>query len=695
MRADAHLVETLRGAAFLTHRGAISLAGESIYRWIERLTPYLDGRYSLAQLTTALPPERAALVEQIVTMLLDSDVLREVRDGQPHGLAAGLLDTYRSEIGFIECFRESAESTFEQYRNGVVAVVGAGPLLTAAVNASFRSGLATVHAILTAECPTDVSRWNASRQGAPRRDSGQQLEQHAVGSDDAAELLGWLSGVDLVAHVSSRPMVSRAGLLDQFCAQRRIPLVHALVAGDEAWLSTAGCPHGSGSGWWSGWQRRIALQGPGWAGSAAAEAGSASNVTTTQAAIVANHLIHSLFRHTTGTHRRPDWPGLNRIVLDTLHGELHDFLPHPFAAPVTPQSESEFLARIAALDAGEPLPEEEFSQRAAALVNGQLGIFGDITERDITQLPLSVSRTTVSDPVSLLGADAPRPVAAGAGHEFATARYRTALLALGSYGSLMVDPGRLLTSDGRALLPAGHDRTHALAQLRSGELEGWMRALRLSDGRPVLLPAAAVFPALRAAVVPYATPCGVAAAYSWSGALIAGLVQHCRRLTITEYEAAPARVFPLVDLGRRPPDKHVDDCIAMLVATGQLVTIHDITGDLGVPTFACFLGQDFAAYGCGVSALEALQDGLQQLLLCYQARVNDEPAYAPTEEPARPPRPAAADARELPTDPVLDSSGLVARLARGGRQPVAIPLDHDPEVHQVMPYVVRVLLLDA
>jgi hypothetical protein len=147
-------------------------------------------------------------------------------------------------------------------------------------------------------------------------------------------------------------------------------------------------------------------------------------------------------------------------------------------------------------------------------------VFGEITERDFAQLPIHVTQTSVSDPVGLLGTQAPRSVVTGTGVDFDTARHQAAEHALATYASLMVDPRRLLTADGQGPLPLGHglpdDLSAALSRLRSGELDGWVRALSLTDRRPHLLAATTVFPALRSPSLPYRPPLGVTAAYSWS-----------------------------------------------------------------------------------------------------------------------------------------------------------------------------------
>jgi hypothetical protein len=57
LREDAYYAPSPNdtGAVILTHQGRVSLTGPSIYQWIDRLAPFLNGQNSLPELTAALP----------------------------------------------------------------------------------------------------------------------------------------------------------------------------------------------------------------------------------------------------------------------------------------------------------------------------------------------------------------------------------------------------------------------------------------------------------------------------------------------------------------------------------------------------------------------------------------------------------------------------------------------------------------
>jgi hypothetical protein len=578
LRPDAYLAESEDGAYLLTHEGPVVFTGRSVHRLIERLTPHLDGRHTLAELTADLAEDRREAVTRLVGLLLERGVVREVTAPPESGT------TY---LGY---FHDAPDRALARYRGLRTLVAGDGPLAAAVVTAARRSGLRDV----TAESGVDST---------------------VDGAD-----------VDLVFQVAT-------GFEQADAAERahRGWLGQAVLWGEQAWL---GVREPSGGASWGSVGRRLRAwheDAPG----AAVPAGAAATV-------VANRLVHSVFRAVTGI--EPPRPGhVVAVDLSTLADERHRVVPHPLAGPVA----------ASAAAGGAELDEEEFSRAAVACADDRTGLFGEPTEGDLAQLPLHVCRITVSDPVGLL-ADGPLPVVTGAGLDFRTARHRAAVRAFARYASLAVDPRRL----------AG----------------GVVTGYTLDTRTPVPVPAAVAFPPRADA----GTAAGVAAGYTWDEAVEHALMAHCRQLTAAELSTADTEPL-LVE----PPDGRYR---GILDAIGLPLSVHDITGSLGVPTYLACLDDRPAGCASRLDGADALTDTLEQAVLHYQARVNDQPLYAPPEAPAL---------RWSPrTDPVpaphrsADLPGAVAALTARGLRPVAVPLDHDPEATGTMPNSVRVVLLD-
>jgi hypothetical protein len=445
------------------------------------------------------------------------------------------------------------------------------------------------------------------------------------------------SGVDLVLQVSAE--FGQAEWLEQ---RHRGWHAQVVLRGGQAWLGITGP---DAAELWGSARRRLEARHR--------VETDGREIGTAAITAVAARLVHGVFRAITRLDEpRPD--RLTRIDLSTLDDQAHTVVPHPLARPVTPARPDTPAAE---------LDPETFSRQAAVCTDDVIGPLGEPSERDLAQIPLRVCEITVSDPVGLLGADAPAPVITGAGLDFATARYRAALRAFACYTSLMVDRRRV----------------------REGRVTGY--ALESMD--PVPVPVWLAFPVLDGAAVPYVPPAGVAAGYSRFEAIETGLVGQCLRLTVADLSTKEQPVRPIdlaaVSLGA-PGDRYR----AMLAAIGHPVTVYDITGSLGVPTFLCYLNGQPAACASRLDGLAALTDTLEQTVLHYQATENGQAEYAPPQAPALVTR--AGPVTALPAS--VDLPTAVQALTRLGHRPVAVPLDHDQELNTIVPHTFRVVLLN-
>jgi hypothetical protein len=675
LRDDAYYAETSTGTYVLLPHGEVTLEGSSVHRWIERLAPHLDGSRSLEELTAGLPEARRAFVTGLVHTLVERGIVREIALDGVGGPVTEATDR-PAELSFVGYFlRTPPGPALDAYRQTAVLVAGSGFLLPRVVRALVRSGAQRVRVAVSGERATDVALLRDCSVHSARQVPPQEVEWHRL---DVEGLPGLVAAAGLVVHVCGRQVPQQCLRIEAECAERGIPLAQAGLDADGIWIRQTGVPgQGDGSrtaGLASVWLRRGAMGTPA-GGDQHAGGPEAAAPTPVGATVAAGLLAHDAFRYVTGTGPGAGASTLIRVSLDGGACDPHRLVAHPRTRRARPLSEEEFLSRLSKLEAGQPMAEEEFSQRAAGLADERLGIIGEVGEGDLTQLPLHVAQAVVSDPMGLLAPGQPRPVATGAGLDFTAARLRTALRALAWYGSRMVDPRRLLSPAGST--PGG----------RPGG--GRIHAIGLTDGRAHLVPATLAFPALRAPAS-QAPPPGVAGAYSWRAAVEAGLIGQCRRLGVAE--AVRSRdEFPRVNLDAAPLDPPGERLLAYLACTGEPLAVHDVTGTLGVPTFACSLGGGRMTYGCGRTVTEALRDGLETLLLAWQADVNNEPAYAPQTWPRI--QPANGDPLRKPAErAALDLPALAGALHRNGQIPLAVPLDHDEELHARMPYLAHVVL---
>ncbi|MFI9813823.1 hypothetical protein [Saccharothrix variisporea] len=335
--------------------------------------------------------------------------------------------------------------------------------------------------------------------------------------------------------------------------------------------------------------------------------------------IIAAHVALSCFRHLTGT--AAEEPVLTRIDLRDLSARTHRPLPYAFTEPVRTDAVAD---------------TDRVDER---LVDERVGVLRALDEDDLPQVPLAVCRATVSDPEAVLPGWAPLPQVVGWGVDRDRARWHTALAALATYGSL-VD--------------------------RGGE------RVDLLTGRPCAMPAVN-------AQAPYRAPVGVAAGRSWGDAVAAGLRAHCEALVSRSDE--PGRPCDPETVVRSSGDERTVELLRLLRAADVPVEVADQGDVLGVPAFVFRVAGE-SVVTCAATAVEALRDGLERVLLRRQCG----PQAVITRWVAEGDGLPAAD------DPRCRS--LATALRRAGRTVVAVPLVADDAVRERVPCLVRVVVGD-
>lgn len=630
---DAYFVPLDNDGVYLrsSHR-VVEIPDLPLFPWVERLAPYLTGEYTLDQLTGALPVDKRSVVEDLVRTLHEQGLVRDLVGDRPHTLSRAEQDAYEAEITYVETYTDSAEHRFQRYRETRVLLVGAGLTLEAGVHAALRSGIRDLDVLLTPETGTDTGRLAEILAAARERDPAQNLTVSAAAGD-------WTEAVrdaGAVLHLTDRTMLGRAAALDRACAAAGVPLLQAVVLPTEAWIG----PIAHGTPLWTSAWRRLRLRGT--------DTAASPFLTGSVPAVLANHTVFRLFTHLTGS-SEDDWTShLFRVDLETLETSTHRFHPHPLAEADPPaESDDEFQARMAALRAGPERSDEDLSQAAVAYLDPRTGVFGAIDEESGVHLPLWISRVTVVE-WGLVGY--------GASLDFASARYRAMRRAVELYASVTVDERRQV----RGLALPGHDVTTV-------------------DAGRVFVPAAE---ARR-----QGPPPGVACAATWSAAVLAGLLGQCEDLAGRQLD----RPCPRLSSSALTVDPSAAHLVELLGIAGADLAVYDTTGPLGVPTLTFCVGAATVTHACGLTGADALRAGLSRTVLWWQTRT-DRPAGMLPAVPELPVR-LRGEVGDLPARSI-PADALAGLLVAAGHRPVVVPLDHDPQLAALAPYVVRVVLAD-
>ena len=738
------------GVIFRNNQGSFKLKGQTISRWVESLAPYLNGEHTLAELTAGLETEKEALVTDLVNTLSARGFVRDISQDLPHHLSLSEQETYAAELALIDAYCDSAASRFERFREQQVLLIGSGLSLTGLVKALFSSGLRQLAVMTTPECETPTRCHQDSLDLFHKGDPRQTLREIDVPQwEDEANVLAALQPFDTIIHVSDRPMLARASLLNRLCVTQKKNLLQAVLIEDHAWIGPLLCPEVQGC-WECAWRRlqgnltNLPEQFPAY-GFADQTCGASPQAVSSQvtavsrfltpstAAIVANHLSLEVFKALTEAGPMETIGHLIEVDLSTLHTQKHPFQSHPLCQtclhPV-PRTQAQFLATLGHLAQGEPLDPDLFTKRVAPCIESRLGLFRSLSEPtrspvtdmqavvsdavpdslpEILRPPIPIMQAVVSNPVPEVY-QKNLPVLLGIGARFGKARREGAKVACEVYAACAVDRRRFFSEQ---MVAGGRDegedkpqplRVRVVAGERFlstdslSEVREWTWAVDLSTGRACLVPAALVYPVLRNLAPVGEGRLGVGSGMSWAEAVSRGLLDVCHTLTITQIETAQ-QPYPQVDLVTIDLKPEGTQQRHFLRTHSEFVTVYNVTGPLQVPTFALCVQNKALVSTTHVDVAQALRDGLEQMAL-YQ------PAFGELSDlshwPAVPDLPVSLrgqkttlPAYEAPQEWPERQIWLQRALAAQGWRAFAVPLDHDPVLSQIQPYIVRVLVARA
>jgi hypothetical protein len=312
-------------------------------------------------------------------------------------------------------------------------------------------------------------------------------------------------------------------------------------------------------------------------------------------------------------------------------------------------------------------------------------------------MPLAVQAIAVSHPLPVLDQHEHLTVIATS-IDAHNARLRVCQKACERYASRMVDQ--------RRLLPYEIVQQHTVPTVSIDSLPGmkprqigdglWAWALDMHTQQAHLLPAAHAFAAPDEQNSTSAHEQGIASGWSWEEAVSHALLDWCNYFTIEQIMQAHYP-YRQVDLARTLTTSVGRHLYHLLTTAGYRVTAYDITGALHVPTFAICSGEQVMAYSTHCDVEEALKSGLEQALQCYQAEQFQQPEYTTDPVPD-----LLANLRgeqlyvpcytPLPNTWSARMEWLLQQFQANGWRVFALPLDHDPALAQVLPYIVRLLL---
>lgn len=708
LKGDTYYFPTADGVYLRNNHESFYLKGKGLARLLDILGPYLNGAHTLDEIAANLPADRQELVRKLVQTLTTKGFILDVSTDLPHQLSERELRAYEAEIAFVEAFTPSAPSHFEQYRNARVLLIGSGLTLTALVHAALHSGLRQVHVLLTDECVTDRQRLLDYLELYRERDGHQEVYTAAPPDwTDEEAVRQALQPFDALLHLTDRTMTGRARLLSRLAYEQQKILIQAVVVGERAWIGPLARPGKPGC-WECAWRRLQANFPEAHTFEDFPSAEVSRFVAAPTAAVVANLLHFELFKYLTGVEALETVEHMLAIDLETLQSKRHAFVPHPFCSTCSspaPTGAAAFEEDIECLRAAPAIEQERFSSEAARLFDTHFGLFQEIDEHDCTQIPLNLSQVTFALPqvASLL-------TVTGQGTDFGMARRSATRQSCEIYAAHFYDARHVLSAqETRALLAQGaesaprvYNRRLHLVNLSTAEAnsqEGYLWAWDLLAQRPVLVDASVAFPPFQEAGLSRAHDLiGVGSGLSWDEAIYRALLDHMQVQALRAC-AQIQTAFPQVNLAEAallPAGERYRELLKLARAE---LAIYDLSAcSWGFPCFAFCLGGATVAYSSDCDAAEALRTGLELTLLAQQGR-GDSQNYVPEVVYDLPLALRGSEQIALASESVLTleerNRRLLAAFQEHGFAPLAIPLNHDPELARVLPFLLRVVLGEA
>jgi putative thiazole-containing bacteriocin maturation protein len=682
-KGDTSFIPTADGVYLRNNTSRLLLKGKSLYTLLERLLPHLNGNVTLEELTADLDTEKKRMVTRLIEKLLTHDFLKDTSQDQPHSLRPTEQETYASEIAFLDSLQTSPLQRFEAFRQKRLLLIGCGLSAASLVQAGLQCGVKQLSVIADAESAKGAGWDAADTDWWVPRDAEQVVQAIPIPCwENEVAVRNAIQECDAVVHIAEPPAFPRARMLNRLCLDQQKILIQAILLDRQVWIGPLVGPE-TRNCWECAWlrvqaNRDATFQGP----------PPGQSLAPAEAALVAQRLLFTLFQFFTQTADDPTGQ-ISVLDLATWQSERHHFLPHPRCSVcqhAVVASAAQFLAQIQQLQQRAPLNPESFLLDIATYIDDGCGLFTTLESAPFVQIPLAVSLVRL--PAALSAQAGPlAALAVGMGPE--EARERAVRKACQCYAAHCMPQERLFSSELACQLAVpviAPDRVLG-ADVAASERQGWTWALDLQTQQAVLVPALCLPPER-----------GVASGESWEEALCQALLDWCVSLTLEQLQHTQ-RTYPRVDLAQMSLTAQGAYLARLLDVCGVRVTLYDVTGSLGVPTFAVCLGERVVAYTTHCEVRQALALGLACALQQYQADHFCQAAVALAPVPDCP-----LDRRSeqycLPDYPLPDTwlarrQWLLTRLQYSGLRGFAMPLDADPVLARVFPFVVRVFLCRA
>ena len=506
LKSDTFFVPMNDSVYLRNNEKSLVLKGKTLATWLERLTPVLDGHNDLEQICQALPEDKRSVLTKLILTLTEQGYIKDVSTEQPHTLSAEIVDTYGAAITFINYHTDSGGHRFQKFLTMPVVAIGSGECLLALAHALLETGNRTISLLDTGEEQTDYERLQELvyvLQSERDHELTLNIIQKDVGHNKE-QLQQLCTNAAMVLYYSTGSSLSYVHQLNSVCQHAYVPFLPAVVLNNEIHIGPLHNSEQIGC-WQCYWRRWNAAQGhlpytPDGQLLQHEVSKHTTHVGKPAIGIAANILALEFFKASTNVHRNTLENKVYILELERLQTVRHTLFPHPLCTVCSSQPAFDMQKQILVQEIRELMQSRETPQadnvaQIEQWADVNSGIFSRIDDMDYHQLPLIRNQITV--PLATDRTDS-LPSVRAAGLDYAEVRMRSVRRAVAWYLESLADERRAcwgtyqqLRTD--AVKPErlfGWQYTTGVEQIALA----WTWAIRLVDGTPVLVPAAAIAP---------------------------------------------------------------------------------------------------------------------------------------------------------------------------------------------------------
>lgn len=389
-RDTFYLPETNKGVYFRNNSSSFRMEGNTIIQWIEKLLPMFNGEHTLSELTDGLPGPYRNRVMDIAEVLYKNGFVRDVSQDDPHQLTDQVVKKYASQIAFLDSVGNSGARRFQEYRQLKVLAIGSGSFLISLISALLESGLPAFYFHMTDSDSSHRNRLKEIVIHAHQTDLEVAVDEVDLNPDGEMDWQEMIRPFDYIVYVSQEDDIEELRSIHQACRQEE-KLFFPAYCLDQIGLAGPMVNAESVSCWESAWRRLHQ--------SALSTDQQTTPYSSTAGAMLANVLAFELLKRSTGVSGADQSNQFYLLNLETLEGDWHEFLPHPF---VTGTADAKWVTDFdwrlkQQTSRGEP---GKLFLAFNRLTSKQSGIFHSWEEGDLKQLPLAQCGIQVVNPLS-------------------------------------------------------------------------------------------------------------------------------------------------------------------------------------------------------------------------------------------------------------------------------------------------------